>query len=708
MNLASYDSRYILDRKSALMSAIGTRNADIDRYERMYSLDVYTTSQSAGEMRVSLPTAFDLVEKSRALLITRPPIFKVPPGSANIDAQDRAQKIERYIDGAAYQMNLHAVLNDAAFWAVCAGFGTIRVVYDPMADDEEFPLSLQAPDPRACYWTLSANKSRFTEFVHSWMRSRREIEAEWGVSFKPNAELEPALLSAHYDAKVAYTEYWCEVSEFEKYVPEPKSEMPLLADLVDQAFQATQTAPAGLSPAEVSGAVNGGEDYQPGETQAPESPKQERRRVRKIVHCVVVEDPMARRADQYGCVVVKKPVIVPGYNQIPFVILPGIETPLPGRRTFLSLLFPLSNGDSGDKSIGVLQGLNIATTLDLETAINSPSSPIFTESDRSIDMAPNAVNRIEPGAKVFRVPPDGTNPAVGRLVEMFSQQVARVGIPDVFSGQMQYLSGQAISGFATVFQMLIGHRQASWERSLSSLMEIVLRLTKQYAAGRGEWEVWGVSSATGKPVAASITAEEIGDNYRVQAKLSASMPKDSAALVSLISMLQQKGQLSMESFLDMLQALPDFGLAAESPSDEMQRILRDGVLKSAEFQKFMSSALGAQFLPFMLGNEDVSPQQIQQALNLLFPQQPPTPSGGPGGPPGMSPGGPPGMGQMPAPGIAMNLPPRGPVGPPPGAMPTPPSAPSPIQTSGTPQIALPGGGGVPSAPSPFMPSPEGP
>lgn len=700
LDLKRITSKYITDRKAKLMAEAGTRDRKIEKYVRMYHLDVYEGPQLPGEYRVSLPVAFDLVEKSRALLITRPPIFVVPSGGASPEAQAKAQRIERYLDGAAYRMNFHKALNGAGFWAVCAGFGMMRLTYDPMAADDEFPLRLLVPDPRSCFWTLDSSGDRFTEFVHTWKRSRAEVRDEWGVKFSQPDGLSLEAETAFWDEKVNYVEYWLETIDWETVVEEPAEDKPLLTDLVAKAFSAGTLAPAGVTPAEVEGALNGGEDYAgEAEDKEPPKPKKQKRRVRKIVHSVVIEDAGAADADSYGAMVVKKPVVMPYYQRIPFFVLTGIETPLQGASSFISPLFPLTNGDSGDKSIGVAQLLNLLTSVDTETAVTSPNSPLFTDSQTlKPDNSPGAINVVEPGAKVWRAESDSTNPAVGRMMEVLSGQIARVGIPDVFSGQMQHLSGQAISGFATVFQMLVGHRQQSWERALSSLMEMALCLTKHYAAGRGEWRVWG-TSPTGRPIDVTISPEDIGDIYRVQTKLSTSMPKDSSAQVSLLSMLQQKNQISMETFLNLLQQLPDFGLNAESPDDEMQRIIRDGVLKHPDFMRFMAAALGQQFMPFMLGSENVSPDQIAQALALMYPPQMQGGPGGPGGAPGLQPSNTPG--QMPGPGVAQAIGLRGPGGVPGGAMPGVPGPAGP-QLSGPMQSAMPGGGGAPPAPNPLQ------
>lgn len=703
MNIARIDAQYIRARTSTLKEAATERNDRISKYLRMYSLDVFEGKMLPNDYRVSLPLAFDLVEKLRALLVTRPPVYTVPAGTANMDTQARAQKIERWLDGAASMMNLDTLLPEAAWWAVCAGMGVMKLAYDPNAAEDEFPLVLHTPDPRACFWSMDARKDRFTEFIHSWERPRREIEDEWGVKLQPPVKLADAVAMADWgDTPVTYIEYWVELTEWEDVEP-PKEPAPLLTDLVQQAFEAQQGAALGLAPDEIQAALKGGEDYTPGEKAEDKDedekvPVVTRRRVRKVVHCVAVDEGIyrkGRKAEDLGMTIIKKPVVMPYYKRIPFFLFPGTQTPMGGANANLSALYPLTNGSSDKtKSVGVLAALNMALSMELQTLLSAPNSPVLTDDPKLVlDFAPNSVNYVQEGSKVWRLENDTTNPAAQRVFGALNDQLARVGIPDVFSGKMEQLSGQAISGFASVFQMSIGFRQQAFERALSAMMEHALCLTKYYSADRGAWRVWGTSK-NGKPVDLTLSADDIGDIIRVQVKLSASMPKDTAAMASLWSMLQQKGQISTETLIDLLQKLPEFGLAAESPEDEMQRILRDKILTNPKFMEMFAGQTAAQFLPFLMGAENTTPEQIAQANALFAPAPPPM-------------AGPPGMGQMQGPGNPMTMRPGMPPGMAPGAMPGAPMPGGPGQMSGPPQINMPGGGGVPSVPGPLQAPPEG-
>ncbi len=703
MNIARIDSQYIRARTSTLKEGAIERNARIEKYLRMYALDVYEGRMPPNEYRVSLPLAFDLVEKLRALLVTRPPVYTVPSGTAHMETQARAQKIERWLDGAASVMNLDTLLPEAAWWAVCAGIGIMKLAYDPNAAEDEFPLVLHTPDPRACYWSMDARKDRFTEFVHSWERPRREIEDEWGVKLPPPSKLNDAVAMADWgDTPITYIEYWVEITEWEDVEP-PKEPAPLLTDLVQQAYEAQQGAALGLAPDEIQAALKGGEDYTPGEKDEDKDEDEKvpvitRRRVRKVVHCVAVDEGIyrkGRKAEDLGMTIIKKPVVMPYYKRIPFFLFPGTQTPMGGANANLSALYPLTNGSSDKtKSVGVLAALNMSLSMELQTLLSAPNSPVLTNDPKLVlDFAPNSVNYVQEGNKVWRLENDTTNPAAQRVFGALNDQLARVGIPDVFSGKMEQLSGQAISGFASVFQMSIGFRQQAFERALSAMMEHALCLTKYYSADRGAWRVWGTSK-NGKPIDLTLSADDIGDIIRVQVKLSASMPKDTAAMASLWSMLQQKGQISTETMIDLMQKLPEFGLAAESPEDEMQRILRDKILINPKFMEMMAGQTAAQFLPFLMGADNVTPEQIAQANALFAPAPPPM-------------AGPPGMGQMQGPGNAMTMRPGMPPGMAPGAMPGAPMPGGPMQMSGPPQVNMPGGGGVPSVPGPLQAPPEG-
>jgi len=650
LNLSSIDTQYILDRTTALETMFHKRNQRMDQYERMYRLDIWPEQRAPDEIRVTLPIAFDAVEKMRALLITRPPSVSVPYTSNNAKDQDRAQKIERYLYGAMSRLSFQRLFADAEWYAMCFGRGWLKLAYDKEAAeyDDDFPLVLTAPDPRTVYYQLSPRKDRCVELVQKWDRSRREIEDEFGYEFpRPsNVAGDLALIAGWLDENVTYIEYWREVTTWvkEEDKKEPEIEPKLMTDMLAEAMYKLTT----------------GEDRPV--TEEPEEDKPKRQKTRQVVHTIMVNDG-AVMGEEYGKALVKKPVVMAGYKRIPFFGWAGTSTPLGGQNGDLSVLFPLSNGDGGDKAMGILGALSLMATTDLQTAIDSPNAPIISDDpEATLDMSRGAINYVKQGTKVDRLTPDGTNPAVLRTSDLLNQMVSRTGVPQVMSGDYMNLSGQAVSGLTSAYQMMIGFRQQEREARIQDLLSDILCLTEFY--GALGWSAWG-NNAQGRYVEQKVGALDIAGNHRTVVKLSASMPKDTMGMISTLSMLQKSGQISMETFLDMVQKLPDMGLAAESPTDEIERILRDKIIFEGKLAEGLATALSTESVEDMLGRSGLPIEQIERVRALMYPQppqpqQPPMPQGGPpnGMPPQMPGGGapPPPMGP---PGVPMPPMPEG-------------------------------------------------
>jgi hypothetical protein len=580
MNLSHITGDYIQARRHRLMAEneASKRRERMDRYERMYRLDVYDTPR-ANDIRVSLPVAPETVEKMRALLVTRPPSITVPYNSADPADMARGQKLEQWLYAAAHRANFQRVLFDAEWFAMCLGMGVIRYYIDPEVPEGDFIIPITAPDPRTVFGLESPGRDRFVEMVHTWPRPRREIENELGVRLnRPGVPFDLEQEAAWLDGEVEFTEYWLETQAREEVKAARKQD--LVTDLVAKAMQAQIMGGAGLPP------------------DALDEPEPARkRRVRKIIHAIIVDDTSS---GILGPQVLKRAVAMRGYQSIPFVFWSGTSTPLRGANAHLSVLFPLANGDAGDRSLGVLAASNLLASLDLESAVKAPNSPLYTDDPNAqIDLAPDAVNKVAPGSRVDRIQTDVTNPAVVRGLDLMRDQTARHSIPSILSGDnVQQLSGQAISGFATVFQMLIGHKQIERERALESLFSGWLALAEEWGDPVDGIAAWGVTPS-GQYVDVTLLPEDVAGSYRTQVKLSASMPQDQIGMISTLSMLQKAGQISMETLLDQVQKL--LGLAADTPNDEIVRILRDRWIMDSQFAEQMAQLLAADYRELLIG-----------------------------------------------------------------------------------------------------------
>jgi hypothetical protein len=406
-------------------------------------------------------------------------------------------------------------------------------------------------------------------------------------------------------------------------------------------------------------------------------------KVRRVIHAIVAEDILTsveqgERA-AFGIAVIKAATHFGRYDRIPFFGWPGKSVPLAGEFSDQSVLYPLAKGDASTGTLGVFGAYQALASIDIQSAIDSPNAPIFSDDpDHAISMERNKVNYVAPGTKVWRLQPDVTNPAVQRAMQAMQDQMFRSGIHELMDGPAHMVSGQSVSGQASVHQMVVGQRMNLLQEELSRMLEFSLRLVRACAVD-DKWEAYGTTTR-GEFVRMELGSEDVPENPRVLVKLSASMPKDSIGLASVLSALAAKNQISLETFLDLFQKLPEFGLASDSPAEEIERILRDRMLMSGPMAESLAQALSMGYVMRILNDGAVTPEEqmvAQQFMEKLMQQAAPgigQSSGGPQEPPNPN--------QM------MEVPPSGA----PPAMPAPPNMPGP---GGLPQGNVMTGGGGP-------------
>ena len=625
--MAELTAKEIIDRVARLKQEMGNRNERMADYEAMYCMRIWRDPKRPDDVRVTLPTAYDLIEKSRALLITRPPTITVPTTSTAPDEQERAQKIERFLYGFAERTNLTKQFSDSEWNALTLGEGHLKVQWDALAADDEFPLIVLAPDPRTVYGKMNPQQDRYVELTQTWRRSRREIEGEFNFKFKRDVVMDFNKVEVWLDELVEFIEYWREEISVEMVEPKQvKEPIKTIVERTAEMYQQQIAAASGVP--EIDSVIEAAKPVRAARKQ----------RVRRIYHTVVVND---RDGDSTEVGTIVKPTsLMEGYACIPFFSYSGISTPMAGKNRSLSLLFPISNGDAGDDAMGVLAALTAIASIDFESAIKEPHAPIVSDDpDNRIDMSPDAINYVQKGSRVARMQPPSANPAVERSLQLLTSASEQVGIPSIYNGQPQSLSGQAISGLATAFQMTLGLRQRPREHVIEDLLKCALGLVLALSDPEYGIRAFG-RTATGKYVEETITSEDIGSEFRVVVRLSALQPKDDIGMLSMLSTLQSKGQISMETFLDMAQKILG-SLAADSPIDEIERILRDRVLMDPEMSKTLAQQLAAGYADLLAGRAGgVTPNDLSVSAQLAPqppPQQPMPPPPTQGAPPGQAP-----------------------------------------------------------------------
>lgn len=625
VDLKRFTLEYVCDRREDIVEAAGDRNKRRDRYERYVNLDFFERDAGADEIRIALPIAFDTVNKLKALTFGRRWMVTVPSsGGPETKETDRAQKLERFLYGVTDRLGLYRHAGYAEQDALTMERGWIKAVYDAKAAEDEFPIRVTTPDPRTVYPVWDAGRERPTELIHTWQRARREIEAEWGVKLTRPLRLEDE--DEWLDEEVAFSEWW--KAETVEDVTEAKDDaVDAPKGSVEQMVEGMQNA-AMLNPMPTADLSQGGGRtlgeamaaqglYEPAldgtrqsEDKGAVGKKRQKVRVRKIVHCAWVgedagEEGTGKRGQRTGgrgqgtetdAEWVKKPVVMVGYKAIPFFGWPGIGTP-PSNKAYdgQSVLFALSAGDApeGHKAMGVLQAMNLMASLMLDETVRRAHAPVqTTKKDGVVDLSPDAVNRLTPGESIgFVTPPPQTND-IPKSMSTLNQQINSVGLPEVMSGQVFNLSGQAISGLANAFEMVIADRQTEREGALRQLYSHILTLAREYADPEDGWEAYG-DGAWGKFVNERVKPDEIGASTRVVVKLSSNMPKDQLALASFFISAWKQGGISWETFLDQFQKL--FGLAADSPMDEIIRVMRDKLLMSDQMIQELGGPLAQEY-----------------------------------------------------------------------------------------------------------------
>lgn len=715
LDLDSITGSYVIARMTALERIFDGREAMFDTYEKMYRMNVWKEPPKPGETRVTLPIAHQLVEKRRAMSVVRPMQITVPYTNNRPEAQNRAEKVEKWLIAASAALQLPRQVARGEFFATCLGAGGLKCTFDPHAQHDELPLVITVPSPKEMWWQMSPRGDRPVELVHAWMRSRRDIEGELGYEFpRPTGKL-PHEVAAWLDEPVKYVEYWLECSHMED-AEEPKTyKAPeTVADKMGRAMAKMQGMDIGPDGEIIIDGIT--QDGRPVESYADKAEdkaeakgeeKKKQRRSRRIMHTIAVVDSAAAtfaNPMDGGAVIIKKAVYLPkGYRRIPYFIWAGRDTPLPGKDAWQSILYPLANGDGGKDALGVLAAMNLLATIDLRNGLEAPNQPMFIDDDKAqISMMPNAINKVRPGTKWGRLENDSTNPAIGRSFQLLEGMVARVGLHGVLDGQPHDNSGAAIAGMTTAHQMDLALHQADIQASLTQLANHMLDLAREFAWDDG-WTAWGLDRRQNF-IESKIVADDIDQTHKAVIKMSGMQPKDSMAFLSALSMLQAKKQISMEMFMRLMQQLPEFDLAADSPQEELERIIRDQMLFDPEASRQLAQQLFGELRALMIaanGGEaaggDVAPVQgMPPGMSMAGPPgappsgPPPMPSGPPQGPPpGMPPGAPPGL----MPGMPIQRPEPPPIPMPGGAM----------GPTGLPLgQAMPGGGGAPPIPVPPM------
>jgi len=607
---------FVEDRAEALKDRWAERNDRMDKYERLYLLDMWESQAEPDQTRICPPICWTRVEAFRPLFLTRPPVISVPASEFKGWQEERAQKLEDYLYGVWYQADVMTVLDQAEWAACCLGEGVVRCLYDDGAADGELPLLLNAIDPREVYPTPDVRPGHDKEVMFICKRTRREIESEWGVELRQKRPSDTSELENWLDEEVEMRDYWrSEIVTYERQKERPRPEVEAGGGALGGAVSWIQDQWRRLF----------GEEE--GEEPGTEEPEMETVRQRVVIHCVAVEGE-----DRF----VKEPVRMPGYNRLPFIRYPGISTVLNDEDGALSVLFPITAGkmigERGSKGLAAATAELINYKQEIIKRYANAALLSTIPADQ-IDFSPGGVTEIDSNDRIEFLLPPGTHPDTDEQMQLFQTLIEDATVSRAMMGQyVGDLSGLALTAINNPVLMRIAARQKIRERAYQALNELILSLTEQYAPPDG-WYVWG-ADARGTVIETQLKPDEIDGYYRNRVELSASLPKDEAGEIMALSQLQKSGQISMETFLDNFQRIKH--TASQSPADEIKRILRDRMLLQGPLAEKLAEIVLSEYDEALAAALTQAAQQRQQQA-----QQPPQQPQGMG-PPGMQ-GLPPGV-----------------------------------------------------------------
>lgn len=594
---------FVTGRADELKSRWGERNTRMDDMEALYRLDVWEDEAAPDERRVTSPRPYTVVEATRALLFTQRPVIDVPASLVSKVADETASHMEKHLYGCWDRMRLVLAIDEAEFFADCLGMGVLRIVYVPDMPYGDLPIIGNALDPRHVYHSPDPLRPlRSMEVAHYFDRTRREIEAEWGeLKGRP---AEPEELAEWLDQEVDFIDYWM-TTTVEREAKEEEEEI---------------LGPLGKAVKALRGIFKRPEEKaEEGEREGESERNVEQERA--VINCVVADGQF-----------VKEPMIVPGYEILPFVWWAGVRTPLKDEDSCLSVLWAIAGGVRGGGSQGMIATENELFSLKMREVERRARMAAVTndESLLDLDSSPGAVNYAkEADYKITWVVPPGEGPQTDILMRQVGQRTEDATIPGSMMGQYQgAASGIALSMVTNPVLMRIAARQRDREEALQDVNGIILALTEEYAPDEG-WTVWGLDKE-GKEMEERLPPGMIAGYRRNRVHLSARLPRDAAGEGLMLSKLVQDKLLSRRSAIERLQMV--LSLSGQSPDDELKRILIESILFDDEGTR---EAMAERALA-----------DYDQALAMAA-QQAKAMEQGAMGPPG----GPPGAGQGPMQGI---------------------------------------------------------
>lgn len=558
-------------RANVSLERYGKRNVRFADLYKAYDGDIWNTNAPADEQRLVIRLVADTVDLETALLLSRPPLLTVPVSRMPIVDEISASVLENIINGAWNAQNLHTVLYEAGHVAALTGWGVLR---GPIATgNPDNPLVTYAADPRACYPGFTANK-QLQWNVFQQFRTAGDIRMEMPRTIK-GGKWHPNVLPEADDQMCVWSEYWgwhgrdlmhaiyvYETDEHNTGYGTVPTGLEKQGGAMSSALQPSELGNELKSPTEMS-------DFYPGIPWHYFFPRSHPRHEPGYEGMSMAERmiDMQKILSQLGTVLATD------------AFFRG-NTPLYGDG---QILWPVDDAGHG-----------------------------------VIDTRPHGYTYVSPGTKILPLPGALDFNLIKSLFEMLDTIAGRSGFPATMHGQYTAaMSGMALSVLNNPVLIKEALPQKQIEACLQRYNSFLLKLLKKLPKGTSFW----AQGRKGAQMQTTVGDMPQVDNVYNIVQLSASLPKDVSALITLVNQSVQQHILSQRTGAEYVQNQLD--LANKDPDLEHEIVVKEMIEQTQEnlvvramIQNGLPPQMGAQG-----GQMPMQPQMGGVPASVAAPQQ---------------------------------------------------------------------------------------
>lgn len=233
-----------------------------------------------------------------------------------------------------------------------------------------------------------------------------------------------------------------------------------------------------------------------------------------------------------------------GYGRLPWAIWHEQRLPFSdrGERMGISVLFPVQD------SLRYLNRL-LSQKATIISRFADPTK-VFETDRQSGDWQEGATITITPDERVSYLDHQGPSPQVDVQLQTLMGMIEDTTLPRHMYGQyVGRLSGVSMSLLRTPVLMKIAFMQEAIERALTQLNEVILSIISHKV--KKDHVLYGRGPNGAQEVV--VNANQVGEYYRNEVRLSTSLPTDEPQIVSMLTTLLQTSVLSSDTVRNVVQ-----------------------------------------------------------------------------------------------------------------------------------------------------------